>query len=377
MIVSHKNCTDGLLSAAIARAHWIRVARRNPAYEHYKDVIFLSPSKAGEVFDPKGLILKRFEKLEPVTNEMLEPIYFIDIWPTKLKLENGDEVLPQDWYVEDKCGAIYILDHHETSLPAFEKIYGDHWVYPDIRKYMEKDGYVTAQYQDEYSGAYWYSDRMSGAGLSWTFHNANGTPMPIFLQAAQAADLYRWENVENSREIFAGIDSFGFDLDFWTDKILDYWDNNRPIDFMVDELYQKGKILLDAKKKHIKNIVDRCCEVGSLEINKISEDWRKDQSDSMYLSSDSHRVMICNSSFDQTMVGEEMNERYPDMPALIYYRDKMGNYKFSMRSNPKSDINVRIVCESIGGGGHMHAAGFYSLSENVQFLNNNKIAVDF
>lgn len=301
MIISHKNCTDGLLAAAIARARWIIEARKNPMYEHYKDVIFLSPAKAGGVFDPEGLILKRFENIAPVTNALLEPIYFIDVWPTKLMNEAGDEVLPQNWHVEDKCGSIYILDHHETSLPAFKEIYGNHWNEDAIKTQMEKDGFVSAQYQDELSGAYWYSDRMSGAGLSWVFNNkVDSPPMPIFIQAAQAADLYRWDDVENSREIFAGIDSYGFDLDFWTDKILDYWDNNRPIDFMVDDLYQKGKILLDAKKKHVKNIVDRCGFIGFLSSYKRGP----------------MKVAICNSSFDQTMVGEELNERWPKFPRL-------------------------------------------------------------
>lgn len=356
MIVSHKNCTDGLLAAAIARVYWTIMANKNPEYKNYTDVIFLNPASRDGVFDPDGEILKRFEGVEEKESFGLEPIYFLDLWPTKLKNQEGIIVDVKDWYVLDKSGPCIILDHHASSRPYFESIYANYMgeeAVHNIDKEIEEEGYACADLTQECHNSCmcWFSDRMSGAGLAWKFF-FGGIEMPKFIKAAQAADLFEWGDVEHSREIFAGIDSIGFDLDYWTTTIFNYIENKQKSNFMVDNLRKTGKILLENKRKDVFNIISRCATLIKLKIG--DKEWD---------------ISCCNSSFDQTSIGEEMNERWPDIPALIYYYDKSGAIKGSMRSKHGSDVDVRQICELIGGGGHKNASGFRIEANDAKFEN--------
>ena len=51
--------------------------------------------------------------------------------------------------------------------------------------------------------------------------------------------------------------------------------------------------------------------------------------------------------------------------AALFREDGLNNYKISLRS--KGKIEVLAVAESIGGGGHVHAAGA-SVVENYQTI---------
>ena len=66
---------------------------------------------------------------------------------------------------------------------------------------------------------------------------------------------------------------------------------------------------------------------------------------------------MVNASANQSEVGHELLQRYPEAPfAAIYFDTADGKRKWSLRG--RGNVDVSALAKQFGGGGHHNAAGF-------------------
>lgn len=71
---------------------------------------------------------------------------------------------------------------------------------------------------------------------------------------------------------------------------------------------------------------------------------------------DGIEVLCLNGYGNSSVFGEEI-KNYPAC-CIFHYDGQHHNWKYSMYSDNEKGIDVAQICESHGGGGHVHAAGF-------------------
>lgn len=200
----------------------------------------------------------------------------------------------------EDANTLVVLDHHKSALVELSDI-------PNVRFDMDK----------------------SGAILSWEFFHPGKQP-PRFLEYIQDRDLWRWK-LPYSQEFSAAFDMVDFDYEEY-EKFL--------TDSVVDNAQERGSYILAYSKTVISKIAK-----GAVE--------RKFEG---------KNVLLVNSSHWMSEIGNALAIKC-DFAAIWYYDHKHKQIKVSLRAH-HDDIDVSVIAQRFGGGGHKLAAGF-SLPEGA------------
>jgi hypothetical protein len=212
-------------------------------------------------------------------------------------------------------GNAYLLDHHQTNKDIYEGHVSDRVLF-DLER--------------------------SGAGLAWDEVQAIlGLPVlkrPLAVDYVEDRDLWRF-NLQQSEEVNAAIhDETGYDLARIEAFML------FPLDFEV--LVARGERLLKAKRDEVARLLENEGRADLLGM----------------------RIPCVNSPNHQSDLGNALAKRSPFGAGVVWYI-RQGVAQVSFRSIPFGVVTARALAESLGGGGHEHAAGVtLPLSKWVAFL---------
>ena len=192
------------------------------------------------------------------------------------------------------ANSLLILDHHKTAAAELHDIDCAH-----------------------------FDMNHSGAMLSWKFFHPE-KEAPRLIKFIEDRDLWKWE-IPYSKEFAAAFDMVKFNFEDF-DKFLD--------DSEVDDAIKRGSYILAYSRMVISRIVK-----GAVE--------RK---------FDGKRVLVVNSSHWMSEIGNALAIKC-DFAAIWYYDHKHEQTKVSLRAH-HDDIDVSVIAQRFGGGGHKLAAGF-------------------
>lgn len=261
IVIYHKGCSDGLLSAAIVLA-------QNPGCQavamHYGDD--LPPM---DTFADKGVTIVDFS-----------------LPPEQLNV------------VADAARGVLVIDHHVTAVRKLDGFY-----HP----------YVSTV----------FDMARSGAGLTWD--TLVGTQRPLAVEWVEDRDLWKWRHEETrafgvGARLWCGHD----DPAAWA-ELLDndvarrVYEHGLPVCAYIDQQVAAG-----AERAKV-------CSLNGIRATVVNCD--------RHITSE---------------VGNVLAERFK-MPALMYTIDGDRVYA-SFRS--VGDLDVSLLAQKFGGGGHKNAAGF-------------------
>ena len=189
---------------------------------------------------------------------------------------------------------ITILDHH---ISAYEKL-------KDLPYYI-------------------YSDKRSGAGMSWEYCHP-GVKTSEIVKYVEDRDIWKWEYPE-SKEILSVVDAAGFTFEAW-DDISKELENNK------NAVVIKGSAIL------------KYCETTMNRIKKGSHT----------LNIKGYEVPAINTPFFRS---EILMELCLDAPFSAGYHYDGEAFRFSLRSVSEG-ADVSKIAGLFGGGGHKNASGF-------------------
>lgn len=193
-----------------------------------------------------------------------------------------------------ESNSLLILDHHKTAAAELSDIDCAH-----------------------------FDMNHSGAMLSWKFFHP-GKEAPRLIKFIEDRDLWRWE-IPYSKEFSAAFDMVKFDFEEF-DKFLD--------DSEVDDAIERGSYILAYSKTVISKIAK-----GAVE--------RKLEGKS---------VLVVNSSHWMSEIGNALAIKC-DLAVVWYYDHRHKQIKVSLRAHHE-DIDVSVIAQRFGGGGHKLASGF-------------------
>ena len=163
----------------------------------------------------------------------------------------------------------------------------------------------------------------SGAMITWNFYNV-GTVAPDIVFHIQDRDLWKFE-MPGTREVMAALFSHPYDFDLWARML-------HASNLVV--MRQEGKGIL---RKHDKDIA---------EFIKMAAHW---------MTIDGHEVPALNCPY---MWGPDAASLMAvNQPFAAYYWDGPDGRNFGLRSEDIG-LDVSLIAEKFGGGGHDHAAGY-------------------
>lgn len=170
----------------------------------------------------------------------------------------------------------------------------------------------------------------SGAVLAWKYFNPK-EPVPTFLKYIQDRDLWKWQMPE-SKEFSTYFQNVPKKFESYS-SFLDKKEIKNAI--------KKGKTLLEYQAKIVQSISSR----------------------SKKLKYKNYNLKIVNSSIFQSEIGDHLSS--DSDAALIWYTNYNAKKNIaSLRS--KNDIDVSILAQDFGGGGHKNASGFsFDINQNI------------
>lgn len=226
---------------------------------------------------------------------------------------NAPNVSGRDVYLVDFCykrpevvkmvqtaNSVTLIDHHKTAIEATDRM-------PGLKTFLSRN------------------DDRCGAILAWEFLYKDNDPPPIF-KYIDARD--RWQkNIQGTDEISAWLHNYDFEWYQW-DKLM-----------MADE-----------------NAIRKMIEDGALIVSVRKRDLRKIlRSTTRRMTIGGHNVPAAN--IPHTLISEAGHELCQGEDFSACYYDTKNGRKFELRSEEKG-MDVSLIAEQYGGGGHQHAAGF-------------------
>ena len=213
---------------------------------------------------------------------------------------------------------VTIIDHH---VSAFEE--------------LTKGLLGTKQYSAFDNGySYYYDIDECGATLTWKILFPE-EPMPYFLEYVKDRDLWLHE-LPKTDEMHEAMGILGR-----TFEIFDYLSTLSELK-LIETIAPIGDYNVAVKQKQItricnpkyviKEIIDGY-EVIGLILKSFQTRWSSD---------------ICTYLY----------QKYPEYPFVFTKTVDIESCKYSLRSSKLKGIDVRIIAEKYGGGGHKNAAGF-------------------
>lgn len=212
---------------------------------------------------------------------------------------------------------VVLLDHHTTALGVADQIQASEVLAPQLET-------PSALIQGVKRFHYQIDQEYSGCGLLWRFWYGV-QQAPWIVEYVQDRDLWRWQ-LPNSREINAALRAYPQEFEMW-----------QRLDMTVSAhgLIQEGRaILLDHKQiieSQIRGV--RTEDIGG------------------------HLVPTVNATALISETLERLCEDVPHLFACSWYERSDGKKQWSLRSGPQG-LDVSVIAQAYGGGGHTHAAGF-------------------
>lgn len=203
-----------------------------------------------------------------------------------------------------------VIDHHKT-------------VFEDRDAYLRENPDDRAELEDFLS----LDNDHSGAVLTWMYLNdLDYRDVPMLLKYIEDRDLWKWE-LNHSEEINMALQSYEKDFFVWSRLLYE-----TVFEDKLWDLVEEGHKLLEHQRK----AVDDICENAQVK-NFLG-----------------YQVPVVRSKNFQSEVGHKLCQDYPF--AVIHFTTDEGYEKYSMRSDGNFDVSE--LAKSMGGGGHLPAAGF-------------------
>ena len=173
----------------------------------------------------------------------------------------------------------------------------------------------------------------SGAVLTWKFFHQ--TAVPKLLQHIQDNDLWQFK-LKNTHTIILAIMSYPMKLKLWTS-----WLND---DNTLEVLHKEGLILERQANRQIKRY-KKAARLG-----KVA----------------GYIVPVVNAP---SSIGSELLHQLSDgYPFAVAYEDKSERRVWQLRSGGEKAIDVSLIAQQFGGGGHKNASGFSTGSFSIELL---------
>ena len=169
----------------------------------------------------------------------------------------------------------------------------------------------------------------SGAVLSWQFFHPE-IPVPELMYFVEDHDLWKFE-LKDNRAFCSALKEYDFDFHKWDDLLTRLEDPAFRKAFI-----NKGQIISQFED----SLVEGLLQYKERVLFEGHEVWALNVART-YRSILGHHLARMNSGTNQPEIG------------IVYYRNH-GAVHISLRSN--GDVNVRVLAEKYGGGGHDNAA---------------------
>jgi oligoribonuclease NrnB/cAMP/cGMP phosphodiesterase (DHH superfamily) len=209
----------------------------------------------------------------------------------------------------EKAASIIVLDHHETNKKRL-------------------DGLPYAIFDMKRSGARlaydWFEsllpDEMVGAA-------------DFLTGFVQDRDLWQWK-LQDSREVTAAMMTLEFDFEEWSSFANGLYNDGST----YDDIVTRGRALRKLMARHVRQLAE------SARIGLV----------------DQQPAWIANAPYIYASdLGEFLSgEPGPGVAAIWRYNHEKRELNVSLRASKESNVNVALIAEARGGGGHARAAGF-------------------
>lgn len=200
----------------------------------------------------------------------------------------------------DKAESIRIIDHHKSAMQDV-----GHLDHPKLKV--------------------WFDMEQSGAMMAWgAFHDPE--PPPPLLRHIEDRDLWRFD-MPGTREIQAALFSYPYEFELW-DKLMD--------PERLNVLMLEGRAIERKHHKDIKELVKVCMRLMTI---------------------DGVTVPVASLPYTMTSdAGHLMASEHTHHGWAACYWDTTETRVFSLCSI--EDVDVSVIAEKFGGGGHKNEAGF-------------------
>jgi oligoribonuclease NrnB/cAMP/cGMP phosphodiesterase (DHH superfamily) len=172
----------------------------------------------------------------------------------------------------------------------------------------------------------------SGAVITWEYFHQS--PPPTVLLHVQDRDIWRFE-IEDSPAVNAALMSYPFDFDIW-----DAFANQTDA---LSKLMFEGRAINRFRQRLIERYKKRAV-IGKIAGYDVP-------------------VVNCPSAITSELLGE-LAQNYPFAAS---YEDKEGIRGWSLRSRGEHGVDVSVIAQRFGGGGHRNAAGFATPSPQFPY----------
>ena len=249
------------------------------------------------------------KKLDYVINEDDE-VWFVDYSFT--------DQFNRDYMKSLKCLNLVWIDHHKSSVDIDDEVL------------KSKDGIVVDK-------------KISGALLTYLFimyiSGIKGDKLYVPKVFKYVSDYDTFTKALNETDLFYyGMGSVDQNP-ILNNKISNVWYNIITNKNILNDIFEKGKVILSYEKQNNKEI----------HMNEYSFEAELE----------GYKIIVLNRKGPSMMFGDQYNEY--DIVCPFYFNGK--NYRYSLYSGNK-DIDVSVIAKKFGGGGHPGASGF-SLDYNL------------
>lgn len=164
------------------------------------------------------------------------------------------------------------------------------------------------------------------------------------VEGIRCQDTYTFEKYNNTlgpslTNVFSNTD-----IDKFIESIINRLKNGNPEHFILTD---EEKAIVETCEREVKEYIEEC-DKRLIRIDFLG-----------------YKVGLSISSKYRSVVGNKLSERYKDELDFILIAD-CNREKFSART--VNDIDLNIICNQVGGGGHPKAAGFKMTKETLELV---------
>lgn len=317
LIISHKNCSDGLCAAHVAK----NVLEANG---EDVEVIF---------FDHKEIEFANLKNNERFLKS-IEEAYELTLTDIFLSPEVMDFVFSINNGLKVK-----VIDHHLSAARDYQEfLEGEK--YPLLKRKVE-NGQYKFEFNNNYSGGVLTFVELCLNKKASLYNGEFDNMIPKFLKYVQDRDIWKWEFVEESKpfnEIF-----------FHKCKTLKDMEENFPLrglnaskttSYNTSQYIDNGKFVIEHVERQLQE-VSKEAEEASVKINGIEYKG----------------YLINTSSIFNSELGNKLSHLNEEHCfSLLWSETGQGIIKCSLRG--RDDFDVSVIAKHFNGGGHKAASAF-------------------